>query len=103
MKKLKVVTADFGIVECDVKRLFTHEDVDFAIVKMPYKYMHKGETYYTNKCVEVRCGGQIPVFDKHKGTLKSYIEASKNVITHLKEGMGSEAFYAQMNEWETLN
>lgn len=100
---MRIVTADFGIVEVKPKKIFEHNGIKYAIVSAPYKYMNSEVTNYTNKCVHYETGWQIPVFNNHKVTIKSFVEASKNRLNQIFSDLGEKKFKQEINSKEILN
>ena len=100
---MKIVTADFGIVETKPKKVFEHNSIKYAIVEAPYKYMNSSDTSYMTKCVHFETGWQIPVFNNHKATIKSFIESSKNTLDNLFKDLGEDKFFMEINSKEKLN
>lgn len=102
-KQIKVVTSDFGITKCDVRKIFVLDDIEYAIVKMPYQYRQRGETYFTYRCIHLKSGGQIPTFSVQSKSLKGFIEGCVNTLNTIKKDLGEDEFYKQLNEWEIIN
>jgi hypothetical protein len=102
MKTIKVIT-EFGIMEAKLRKVFEFEGYKFAVVDFPYKYMNSTDFSYIIRTVHYESGGNIPVYSKHKQTLKSFVEVSIETLELIYKREGAEKFKEVIETYETIN
>lgn len=101
---IKIVTADFGIVEIDKpKKVFEHNGIKYAVVLAPYKYMNCETTNYITKVVHYSSGYQIPIFNNRSKTIKGLVEKAREVLDQIFKDLGETEFKKELESKEILN
>lgn len=103
MAKTIKVKSEFGIVDAKVKKVFEFENHKFAVVDFPSKYMNSPEPVYTHRVVEYGSGATIPVYGKHKQTIKDFVENALVTLRMIYRDLGEEEFKKTISQSEVIN
>jgi hypothetical protein len=102
MKTIKIVT-ELGIFDVKPKRIFEHNNIKYAIVPFPYKYLNSEDISYMDKCIHYQSGYHIPIYNNFSKTIKGLIEKSIEILDMLYKDLGKDKFIEQINSKEVIN